>query len=137
MLPNQDIVNSYMISARDKPNLQVHHRDVWSSLLHHFKNGGVHSSHAPFLEMQVPAFTVRGRRRKNADSARNGANVDAASLLRSFEGIVRCMSNNLQQLHHSFNFYFFTDENRHTSSGLYLYPVFAMLLPLLSFLMTS
>jgi len=47
------------------------------------------------------------------------------------------MSNNLQQLHHSFNFYFFTANNRHISSGLYLYPVFAMQLPLLSFLIAS
>jgi hypothetical protein len=42
----------------------------------------------------------------------------------------------LQQLHHSFNFYFFTSNRRHISSGIYLYPVFAMQLPLLSFLMT-
>lgn len=63
--------------------------------------------------------------------------MEPLNLARSLEGIVRCMSNNLQQLHHSFNFYFFTAQARHISSGLYLYPVFAMQLPLLSFLLTS
>ncbi|CAE7195349.1 GPAA1, partial [Symbiodinium natans] len=48
------------------------------------------------------------------------------------------MSNALQQLHHSFNFYFYTGPHSHISNGtLYLYPVFAMHLLLISFLGTT
>lgn len=133
-LPNQDLVNSWMIEAKsiEPPPL---HRPVWESVLYHFSNGGVHSSHAAFLELQVPSFTVRGQKRSVA--SKHPRYVKALDIARSFEGIARCTSNNLQQLHHSFNFYFFTGPRAHISSGLYLYPVFAMLFPILSYLMTT
>lgn len=132
-VPNQDIVNAWLIEARDKRKMVVQHRGVWESAFHHLGNGGVHSSHAPFLEMQVPAFTILGQK-----TGKKGIReIDPDMLAKSVEGIVRCFSNNLQQLHHSFNFYFYTGQRRHISSGIYLYPVFAMQLPLLSFLMTS
>eukprot|EP00931_Biecheleriopsis_adriatica_P048395 TRINITY_DN27955_c0_g1_i1.p1 TRINITY_DN27955_c0_g1~~TRINITY_DN27955_c0_g1_i1.p1 ORF type:complete len:698 (-),score=113.91 TRINITY_DN27955_c0_g1_i1:35-2068(-) len=133
MVPNQDIVNSYTVSSRGQQGFKVEHRQPWDSVLHHFQNGGVHSSHAPFLELQVPAFTVRGQRSK---TERDKRPINLGSLVMSLEGVVRCMSNSLQQLHHSFNFYFFTGQNSHISNGLYLYPVFAMQLPLISFLAT-
>eukprot|EP00913_Durusdinium_trenchii_P032041 g30008.t1 len=115
MVPNQDLVNSYTVSARATG-----------------VNGGVHSSHAPFLELQVPAFSIRGVNKKGDRGA-----VNLASLTVSIEGLVRCMSNALQQLHHSFNFYFFTGPSSHISNGFYLYPVFAMQLLLISFLGTA
>lgn len=130
MLPNQDIVNTYIFWAEES-RVPTSHPDVWTSVMHHFGNGGVHSSHAPFLELHVPAFTLLGRRSKKATE------LDVASVARSVEGLIRSISSNLQQLHHSFNFYFFTGSNRHISSGLYLYPVFAMQLPLLSYLMAE
>eukprot|EP00933_Yihiella_yeosuensis_P047231 TRINITY_DN4297_c0_g1_i2.p1 TRINITY_DN4297_c0_g1~~TRINITY_DN4297_c0_g1_i2.p1 ORF type:complete len:697 (+),score=72.58 TRINITY_DN4297_c0_g1_i2:75-2165(+) len=136
MVPNQDIVNSYTYSTRnmhDQPMLHVHHRKAWDSVFHHFRNGGVHSSHAPFLEYQVPSFTVRGVKPKKNKASQ----IQPEAIVMSLEGLVRCLSNNLQQLHHSFNFYFFTGPHSHISSGLYLYPVFAMQLPLISFLMTG
>jgi len=132
MVPNQDLVNSYSISARDKMGLLLRHRDAWESVLHHARNGGVHSSHAPFLELQVPAFTIRGVNKKG-----DRGNLNLESLTMSMESLVRCMSNALQQLHHSFNFYFFTGPNSHISNGFYLYPVFAMQLLLISFLGTA
>ncbi|CAK9033229.1 unnamed protein product [Durusdinium trenchii] len=137
MVPNQDLVNSYTVSARatgvsGQTSLQIHHRDAWDSVLHHARNGGVHSSHAPFLELQVPAFSIRGVNKKGDRGA-----VNLASLTVSIEGLVRCMSNALQQLHHSFNFYFFTGPSSHISNGFYLYPVFAMQLLLISFLGTA
>lgn len=135
MVPNQDIVNSYTVSAGERPGMQVFHREPWESVFHTFKNGGVHSSHSPFLELQVPAFTVRGQRTRSDKRERRPAiNIDLLAM--SLEGVIRCMSNNLQQLHHSFNFYFFTGPQSHISNGLYLYPVFAMQLPLISFLTT-
>eukprot|EP00930_Biecheleria_cincta_P002597 TRINITY_DN103602_c0_g1_i1.p1 TRINITY_DN103602_c0_g1~~TRINITY_DN103602_c0_g1_i1.p1 ORF type:complete len:704 (-),score=87.48 TRINITY_DN103602_c0_g1_i1:7-2118(-) len=135
MVPNQDIVNSYTVSAGERPGMQIFHREPWDSVFHTFKNGGVHSSHAPFLELQVPAFTIRGQRTKSDKRAgRPALNIDLLAM--SLEGVIRCMSNNLQQLHHSFNFYFFTGSRSHISNGLYLYPVFAMQLPLISFLTT-
>ncbi|CAE8595898.1 unnamed protein product, partial [Polarella glacialis] len=88
--------------------------------------------HAPFLEAQIPAFTVRGQRAKGEKGKLN-----LASTLQSFELCFRCLGNNLQQLHHSFNFYFFTGPRSHISNGLYLYPVFAMQLPLISFLILN
>ncbi|CAE7805921.1 RE2, partial [Symbiodinium microadriaticum] len=89
--------------------------------------------HAAFLELQVPAFTIRGVSAKGDRSST--LNVD--SLAMSIESVVRCMSNALQQLHHSFNFYFFTGPSSHISNGLYLYPVFAMQCLLISFLGTT
>ncbi|CAE7663968.1 GPAA1 [Symbiodinium pilosum] len=133
MVPNQDLVNTYSIASRERAGLIVRHRDAWDSVMHHARNGGVHSSHAPFLELQVPAFTIRGTSAKSDRSAH--LNVDALAM--SIESVVRCMSNALQQLHHSFNFYFFTGPNSHISNGLYLYPVFAMHLLLISFLGTT
>lgn len=132
MVPNQDLVNSYSVSARDKGGLLLRHRDAWESVLHHARNGGVHSSHAPFLELQVPAFTIRGVNKKGD---RGNMNLDGLTM--SIEGLLRCMSNALQQLHHSFNFYFFTGPSSHISNGFYLYPVFAMQLLLISFLGTA
>jgi len=134
MVPNQDIVNTFMMEA-GKVGLSVQHREVWDSILHHFWNGGVHSSHAPFLELQVPAFTVRGNRERG--TVRSGREIEPTVIAQSMEGIVRCLSNNFQQLHHSFNFYFFTGARKHISSGIFLYPIFAMQLPLVSFLMVS
>ncbi|CAJ1441222.1 unnamed protein product [Effrenium voratum] len=133
MVPNQDLVNSYAISARDRPGLVLRPRPAWESVLHHARNGGVHSSHAPFLELQVPAFTLKG---VNAKGDR-GVTMNLDSLAMSVEAVLRCASNALQQLHHSFNFYFFTGPNSHISNGLYLYPVFAMQLLLISFLGTA
>merc|ERR1711971_557134 len=130
MVPNQDVVNTYVVEAT-RNGLPVEHRLVWESVLHHARNGGVHSLHAPFLEAHVPALTVRARR------SSGGSNLEPDAFARSIEGWVRDVSNNLQQLHHSFNFYFFTAQNRHISSGIYLYPVFAMQLPLLSYLLSS
>ncbi|CAK0827159.1 unnamed protein product [Prorocentrum cordatum] len=130
-VPNQDVVNSYMVQA-DKAKLQVAHREAWESVASHFWNGGVHSSHAPFLELQVPAFTVQGQRGRVKTRE-----LKPHEVAQTLEGVVRCLSNNLQQLHHSFNFYFFTGRARHISNGLYLYPVFAMMFPLISFLMTT
>eukprot|EP00928_Gymnodinium_smaydae_P025824 TRINITY_DN20461_c0_g1_i1.p1 TRINITY_DN20461_c0_g1~~TRINITY_DN20461_c0_g1_i1.p1 ORF type:complete len:720 (+),score=163.21 TRINITY_DN20461_c0_g1_i1:84-2243(+) len=134
MVPNQDHVNAFMVAVRDHDGVTALHRGVWQSVFHHLRNGGVHSGHAPFLEAQLPAFTIKGRRQQ---AGQRGSKLDPAALLRTMEGHLRSMSNNLQQLHHSFNFYFFTAEYRHISSGLYLYPVFAMQLPLLSFLLTA
>ncbi|CAE7444552.1 Gpaa1 [Symbiodinium sp. CCMP2592] len=133
MVPNQDLVNTYSITARERPGLVVRHRDAWESVMHHARNGGVHTSHAAFLELQVPAFTIRGVSAKGDRSA----NLNVDSLAMSIESLVRCMSNALQQLHHSFNFYFFTGPNSHISNGLYLYPVFAMHCLLISFLGTT
>jgi len=131
MVPNQDLVNTFVANA-EKYGLPIQHREPWESVFHTLLNGGVHSSHSPFLELHVPAFTVRGKKGKQ-----ERASVDVDQFMRSLEGLVRSLSYNLQQLHHSFNFYFFTGPNRHISSGLYLYPVFAMQLPLISFLMTT
>lgn len=133
MLPNQDIVNAYEIEASNR-NVPVERRGPWESVFYHFQNGGVHSSHSPFLELQVPAITVRGQKQ---EGKRNHPGAEPEALAGSLEGIIRCLSNNLQQLHHSFNFYFYTSQRRHVSNGLYLYPVFAMQLPLLSFLMST
>mmetsp|Transcript_46853 Transcript_46853/g.109682 ORF Transcript_46853/g.109682 Transcript_46853/m.109682 type:complete len:680 (-) Transcript_46853:48-2087(-) len=133
MVPNQDLVNVFSIASRDKAGLIVRHRDAWESVLHHARNGGVHTSHAAFLELQVPAFTIRGMSIK----ADRGGSLKVASLAMSIESAIRCMSNALQQLHHSFNFYFFTGPSSHISNGLYLYPVFAMQLLLISFLGTA
>lgn len=132
MVPNQDVVNSFVVNSRDKRNFALHHRNVWDSVYHTIRNGGVHSNHAPFLEAQVPAFTVRGQKGKG-----NGQGIAQDSLFMALEGILRSLSNNLQQLHHSFNFYFFTGPQRHISNGLYLYPVFGMQLPIISFLTTN
>ncbi|CAD7948251.1 unnamed protein product [Amoebophrya sp. A120] len=43
------------------------------------------------------------------------------------EGLLRDYSNVLQQLHHSFNTYVMTTLRSHVSSGLYYYPVFAII----------
>jgi len=127
IVPNQDLVNTFFNYAH-KLKCPTHHRGAWASVFHTFNNGGVHSSHAPFLELQIPAFTLKGQRRPNEKRITSPENV-----VRSLEGLLRSLSNNLQQLHHSFNFYFFTAWDRHISNGLYLYPVFAMQLPLIFF----
>lgn len=119
-LPNQDIVNIF-----ERQAVAVQHRGVWNSVRFTFGNGGVHSSHAAFLEFQVPAFTVRGTR-----SSTGKASIRIEDVARACEATIRCMSNALQQLHHSFNFYFYTNQRRHISNGLYLYPAFLMLSPL-------
>ena len=54
------------------------------------------------------------------------------------EAVVRCSSNLHQQLHHSFNLYYYTQGSRpvgpggegHVSSGLYLYALGCLTLPL-------
>lgn len=108
----------------------------------------MHSLHSAFLEVQVPSFTVRGlsaeeiraqmpERRRAKKRMNVGLVIGPATLGRSFEAATRCLSNNLQQLHHSFNMYFFNSIKTHISSGLYLYPVFGMQLPLISYLMFS
>lgn len=134
MLPNQDVVNAYFFSRRDKREFvaSLAHRGVWESVYYTASNGGVHSSHAPFLELQVPAFTLRGRKGKKEEKA-----VETRIIMYSLEGLIRSLSNNLQQLHHSFNFYFYTALNRHVSNGLYLYPCPLMAIPMASFLMTA
>jgi len=43
------------------------------------------------------------------------------------------MSNILQQLHHSFNAYFFNSAKSHVSTGIYLYPLFLMQIPIASY----
>ena len=50
------------------------------------------------------------------------------------EGLLRDYSNVLQQLHHSFNTYVMTSLDTHVSSGIYYYPVKAILASLVIFL---
>lgn len=131
-LPNQDIVNTFVSYANKLRGLTVRNREAWESVFHTFLNGGVHSNHAPFLELQVPSFTIKGLVQKKSKDK-----VDVVYLTQAVECTFRSLGNALQQLHHSFNFYFFTGPSRHISNGLYLYPLIGMLLPLASFLLST
>eukprot|EP00397_Hematodinium_sp_SG-2012_P016122 GEMP01016440.1.p1 GENE.GEMP01016440.1~~GEMP01016440.1.p1 ORF type:complete len:678 (+),score=129.06 GEMP01016440.1:67-2100(+) len=130
MLPNQDLVNAFMIEAQQQHLLVVEPKP-WKSVSDRLFNGGVHNAHSAFLEYQVPAFTAQARKGTKKTS---GNQRKADALVKSLEGLLHDMSNILQQLHHSFNFYFYNSPNSHVSTGIYLYPLFFMLCPLGSYL---
>ncbi|CEM33228.1 unnamed protein product [Vitrella brassicaformis CCMP3155] len=123
--PNQDLVNAYAIEAK-QDGIRAEPREAWDSVNRMATDAGADRIHSAFLQRAIPAFTAV------ASSNPRGGNGQPklTQLGGSLEGILRCQSSALQALHHSFNFYFFTSPNSHVSSGLYLYPVFGMLMPL-------
>ncbi|KAF4707142.1 hypothetical protein FOZ63_003398 [Perkinsus olseni] len=121
MQPNQDWPNAYIIEARRSGIDDIKVDEVWESVLKQsMMNGNVHSLHAPFLTQQIPAFTVT-----------TYAATNIKDLAKSIEGIVHCSSSMLQQLHHSFNVYFYNTPTSHVSNGIFLYPTIAILSPLI------
>ncbi|KAF4710320.1 hypothetical protein FOZ63_007989, partial [Perkinsus olseni] len=121
MQPNQDWPNAYMIEARRSGIDDIKVDEVWESVFKQsMMNGNVHSLHAPFLTQQIPAFTVT-----------TYAATNIKDLAKSIEGVVHCSSSMLQQLHHSFNVYFYNTPTSHVSNGIFLYPTIAILSPLI------
>lgn len=134
MLPNQDLVNHMIYESRTK-GVKLKDPKPWLAVRHRFFNGGVHKAHSVFLEYQVPAFTVIARRTKA--KKQNPDYEKATKLLQIIEGTLHGMSNILQQLHHSFNAYFYNTLTTHLSTGIYLYPLYLMQAPLLTYLSLS
>ncbi|KAF4754886.1 hypothetical protein FOZ62_006748, partial [Perkinsus olseni] len=121
MQPNQDWPNAYIIEARRSGIDDIKVDEVWESVFKQsMMNGNVHSLHAPFLTQQIPAFTVT-----------TYAATNIKDLAKSIEGVVHCSSSMLQQLHHSFNVYFYNTPTSHVSNGIFLYPTIAILSPLI------
>jgi len=134
MLPNQDLVNHMIYEARNK-GVKLREPRPWLDVRHRFFNGGVHKAHSVFLEYQVPAFTVTAERKR---AKKQNPDYDKATkILQIIEGTLHGMSNILQQLHHSFNAYFYNTLYSHLSTGIYLYPLYFMQAPLLTYLSLS
>jgi len=124
-LPNQDLVNVYSTEAR-QAGIPVKNRGVWNTIFRMATNAGAASAHTPFLQQSIPCFTIRALSKK-LDSLQAGTLSRLAS---SVEGLIRSQSKTLQSLHHSFNFYFFTKDGRHSSIGTYFYPMVLVGTPL-------
>eukprot|EP00923_Selenidium_pygospionis_P012120 GHVN01020621.1.p1 GENE.GHVN01020621.1~~GHVN01020621.1.p1 ORF type:complete len:593 (+),score=83.83 GHVN01020621.1:1499-3277(+) len=107
---------------------------IWVLVSHRF--GGQLWIWQPIPKVMHPThhfYTVRD------DEARKST-VDVLSwgkISRTLEGLIHAQSNTLQQLHHSFNFYFLTSPVRHISNGMYVYPLAACLLPLVAYFLSG
>ena len=124
ILPNQDWVNCFIKEVERAGIKNITLKTGWNSVMHRLLDGDVGSVHSELLGRLIPSFTVK---------VRYFNEIHNTLFIKGIEGALRDGSNLHQQLHHSFNNYFFTSPSEHISHGIFLIPLLLLIAPFLVF----